>query len=110
MAIGKDHLYTSNLTPESDDYCTVNVKTVAFVLSPVDSIGQVVDVSVSEPPWCKYTCCLSWFIYKQSHTWIRWLLHCKFENCCICIIPVDSIGKVVDVSVGSHDLHIDIYS
>ena len=50
-------LYTSNLTSESDDYCTVNLKTVAFVLS-----------------------------------------------------PIDSVGKVVDVSVGSHDLHIDIYS
>jgi len=57
MAIGNHHLYTSNLTSESDDYCTVNLKTVAFVLS-----------------------------------------------------PVDSVGKVVDVSVGSHDLHIDIYS
>ena len=51
-------LYTSNLTSsESDDYCIVNLKTVAFVLS-----------------------------------------------------PVDFVGKVVDVSVGSHDLHIDIYS
>ena len=44
-------------TSESDDYYTVNLKTFAFVLS-----------------------------------------------------PVDSVGKVVDVSVGSHDLHIDIYS
>ena len=39
-------LYTSNLTSESDDYCIVNLKTVAFVLSPVDSVGKVVDVSV----------------------------------------------------------------
>ena len=39
-------LYTSNLTSESDDYCTVNLKTVAFVLSPGDSVGKVVDVSV----------------------------------------------------------------
>ena len=34
-------LYTSNLTTESDDYCTVNLKNVAFVLSPVDSVGKV---------------------------------------------------------------------
>ena len=39
-------LYTRNLSPESDEYCTVNLKTVAFVLSPVDSVGKVVDVSV----------------------------------------------------------------
>ena len=39
-------LYTSNLTSESDDYCTVNLKTVAFVLSPVDSVGKVVGISV----------------------------------------------------------------
>ena len=40
-------LYTSNLTSsESDNYCTVNLKTVAFVLSPVDSVGKVVDLSV----------------------------------------------------------------
>ena len=39
-------LYTSNLTSESDDYCIVNLKIVAFVLSPVDSVGKVVDVIV----------------------------------------------------------------
>ena len=37
--------FICNLTSESDDHCTVNLKTVAFVLSPVDSVGKVVDVS-----------------------------------------------------------------
>ena len=57
-------LYTSNLTPESDDYCTVNLKNVAFVLSPIDFVGKV-----GRSKWC--CICISLIIFGdvQNKCW-----------------------------------------